>query len=240
MNGRRFALFTVMTVVLLVPVDVVGQTQAAGTDSGLRTPWGAPDLQGIWTNSTTTPMERPADLEGKEFLTEEEWAERNPGSGFSFAAPSAFMPTGAYNDFWLEKGNLSMRTSLIVDPPNGRYPPLTAAAQQRQQERIAAFTGGRLDSWEDFGTYERCITRGMPGAMSPGFYNHNYQILQTPDHVVLLVEMIHDARVIPLDGRARLSPSVGQWLGNSRGHWEEDTLVIETTNLMRIARSSSA
>ena len=180
MNGRRFALFTVMTVVLLVPVDVVGQTQTAGTDSGLRTPWGAPDLQGIWTNSTTTPMERPADLEEKEFLTEEEWAERNPGSGFSFAAPSAFMPTGAYNDFWLEKGNLSMRTSLIVDPPNGRYPPLTAAAQQRQQERIAAFTGGRLDSWEDFGTYERCITRGMPGAMSPGFYNHNYQILQTP------------------------------------------------------------
>ncbi len=231
MNGRRFALFTVMTVVLLVPVAVVGQTQTAGTDSGLRTPWGAPDLQGIWTNSTTTPMERPADLEGKEFLTEEEWAERNPGSGFSFAAPSAFMPTGAYNDFWLEKGNLSMRTSLIVDPPSGRYPPLTAAAQQRQQERIAAFTGGRLDSWEDFGTYERCITRGMPGAMSPGFYNHNYQILQTPDHVVILVEMIHDARVIPLDGRARLSPTVGQWLGNSRGHWEEDTLVIETTNL---------
>ena len=104
MNGRRVALFTVMTVVLLVPVDVVGQTQTAGTDSGLRTPWGAPDLQGIWTNSTTTPMERPADLEGKEFLTEEEWAERNPGSGFSFAAPSAFMPCRRVQRLLARKG----------------------------------------------------------------------------------------------------------------------------------------
>ena len=125
-----------------------------------------------------------------------------------------------------------MRTSLIVDPPNGRYPPLTAAAQQRQQERIAAFAGGRLDSWEDFGTYERCITRGMPGAMSPGFYNHNYQILQTPDHVVILVEMIPRCSCHP-PGRA--CPPVtdrGAVAGQlPRGHWEEDTLVIETTNL---------
>ena len=231
MNGRRLTLFTVMTVVLLVPTVVVGQTQTAGANSGARTPWGAPDLRGMWTNTTTTPMERPADLEGKEFLTEEEWAERNPGSGFSVAIPSTLMPTGAYNDFWMEAGDLSMRTSLIVDPPDGRYPPLTPAAVRRRGEQRGSFANGGFESWEDFSTYERCITRGMPGAMSPGFYNHNYQILQTPDYVAILVEMIHDARIIPLDGRTHLTPTVGQWLGDSRGHWEEDTLVIETTNL---------
>ena len=231
MNGRRLTLFAVMTVVLLGPTVVVGQTQTAGANSGARTPWGAPDLRGMWTNTTTTPMERPADLEGKEFLTEEEWAERNPGSGFSVAIPSTLMPTGAYNDFWMEAGDLSMRTSLIVDPPDGRYPPLTPAAVRRRGEQRGSFANGGFGSWEDFSTYERCITRGMPGAMSPGFYNHNYQILQTPDYVAILVEMIHDVRIIPLDGRTHLTPTVGQWLGDSRGHWEEDTLVIETTNL---------
>ena len=146
MNGRRLTLFTVMMVVLLVPTDVVGQTQTAEAHSGARTPWGAPDLRGMWTNSTTTPMERPADLEGKEFWTEEEWAERNPGSGFSVEIPSTLMRTGAYNDFWMEAGDLSMRTSLIVDPPDGRYPPLTPAAVRRRREQRGSFANGGFGS----------------------------------------------------------------------------------------------
>jgi len=209
---------------LISPTLVAGQSTP-------QTPWGDPDLQGTWSNSTTTPMERPADLEGREFLTEEERAERNPDSGFSTEIPSEIMPTGAYNDFWLEQGELSTQTSLIVDPPDGRYPALTPEAERRRREQRGSFANGGFSSWEDFSTYDRCLTRGMPGAMSPGFYNHNYQIFQTPDHVVILVEMIHDARIIPLGGRASLSQEAEQWLGDSRGRWEGDTLVIETSNL---------
>ena len=208
---------------LISPTLVAGQSTP-------QTPWGDPDLQGTWSNSTTTPMERPVDLEGREFLTEEERAERNPDSGFSTEIPSEIMPTGAYNDFWLEQGELSTQTSLIVDPPDGRYPALTPEAERRRREQRGSFANGGFSSWEDFSTYDRCLTRGMPGAMSPGFYNHNYQIFQTPDHVVILVEMIHDARIIPLGGRASLSQEAEQWLGDSRGRWEGDTLVIETTH----------
>jgi hypothetical protein len=225
MSNRVFAGVLTLCLLLLIP-----STLAAG-QSTLQTPWGHPDLQGTWSNSTTTPMERPADLEGREFLTEEERAARNPDSGFSTEIPSEIMPTGAYNDFWLEQGELSTQTSLIVDPPDGRYPPLTPEAERRRREQRGSFANGGFSSWEDFSTYDRCLTRGMPGAMSPGFYNHNYQIFQTPDHVVILVEMIHDARIIPLGGRASLSQEAEQWLGDSRGRWEGDTRVIETTNL---------
>ena len=215
---------------LFTPAPAAGQERE--TWPAPRTPWGDPDLQGIWSNTTTTPMERPADLEGREFLTEEERAERNPGSGLSAEERSDFMPTGAYNDFWLEKGELSLRTSLIVDPPDGRYPPRTPEADARRAKRFASFTGGGdLASWDDFSTYDRCLTRGMPGAMTPGFYNHNYQILQTPDHVAILVEMIHDVRIVPLDGGPGSALAARQWLGRSSGRWEGDTLVIETANL---------
>ena len=236
---RFLACVSVFLVVAGVSSSLVARQATATTGqtaSAPRTPWGHPDLRGTWTNSTTTPMERPADLEGKEFLTEEERAVRNPGSGISVENPAGIMPTGAYNDFWLEQGELSLRTSLIVDPPDGKYPPMTPEAMRRRLEQRGSFANGGFDSWDDFSTYDRCLTRGMPGAMSPGFYNHNYQILQTPDHVAILVEMIHDARIIPLDGRAHVSPTVGQWLGDSRGRWEGDTLVVETTNLPQSAR----
>ena len=211
---------------LLMPAPAAAQDGGWSTP---RTPWGHPDLQGIWSNTTTTPMERPEDLAGREFLTEEERAARNPGSGISAETRTEFMPTGAVNDYWLEKGELLLQTSLIVDPPDGRYPPLTPEAQARLARRRASYTGGELASWEDFSTYDRCLTRGMPGAMTPGWYNHNYLILQTPTHVVILVEMIHDARIVRLGG----SPARGveQWLGQSTGRWEGDTLVIETTHL---------
>ena len=217
---RRHLAFSLLAFALLLAVPTAGAAQETAAP---RTPWGHPDLQGAWTNTTTTPLERPDDLEGREFLTEEEWAERNPGSGISA------YDAGAYNDYWLEKGELSMRTSLIVDPPDGKLPALIPAEEERvSARRAAAGSGGGPASWHDFNAYDRCITRGLPGAMMPGFYNHNYHIVQTPDHVAILVEMVHEARIVPLE-----SPGVSgvrQWLGHSRGRWEGDTLVVETTN----------
>ena len=210
-----------------VPAAVAQEGQYAAP----RTPWGAPDLNGVWSNATTTPLQRPAELADQAFLTEEERILRNPGSGVSTEEVSPFNPTGAYNDFWLEKGELNLRTSLVIDPPDGRLPALTGPEMQRQRLVPNSFSPlQRFDSWLDFNTYDRCITRAMPGAMMPGFYNHNYQIVQTEDHVAILVEMIHDARVIPIDSGASLDAALQQWLGDSRGYWDGDTLVIETRN----------
>ena len=231
-----FAVLTLCTPVLFPPMAVAGQATTPTRESWSlpQTPWGHPNLQGTWSNTTRTQLERPADLEGKEFLTDEEWAERNQRQ-ITSGGISSSMPTGFYNNFWLERGPLSRRTSLIVDPPDGRLPPVTSAEQESLGERTDSYADAsdsdtRIDSWEDLSAYDRCITRGMPGLMMPGYYNHNYQILQTPDYVAIVVEMIHDARIIPLDGRSHLSPTMRQWLGDSRGRWEGDTLVIETTN----------
>ncbi len=219
-----YVLVMFAAVALVLPAAAQGQT--------LRTAWGDPDLQGTWTNTTTTPLQRPDDLGDQETLTGEEWAQRNAVSGLSDDRP--FDTVGFYNDYWLEQGQLHERTSLIVDPPNGKLPAWTP----EEEQRIAARRQYREDNppgnpavWTDLNVYDRCLTRAMPGAMMPGFYNHNYHILQTPDHVAIVVEMIHDTRIIPLDGRGPLDSSIQQWLGNSRGRWEGDTLVVETTNL---------
>ena len=205
---------------LLIPVSA-GAQPAAGAEVW-RTPWGDPDLQGAWTNTTTTPFQRP--------FTDEERAEINARftRGGERQANNA---TGAYNSFWLESGGQSAQATLITDPPDGRLP----APTERVRAKDAFFADARRgvtdpDSFADVNLYDRCITRGLPGAMIPGFYNHNYQILQTPDHVVIVVEMIHDARIIPLDGRAHLPPRIGQWLGDSRARWDGETLVVETIN----------
>ena len=202
-----------------------------------RTPDGQPDLQGIWDTRSATPLERPAEYAGREFLTEQEAAvfeqraaERGDGRppGDPRTTPSV------HPVWWLDYGRKvvgTRRTSLIVEPADGRIPPLTAAAQQRAADRRAlAGARGPADSWEDRSLWERCITRGLPESMLPGPYNSNLQILQTADHVVLLTEMIHDARIVPLDGRPHLPKGVTQWLGDSRGRWEDTTLVVETTN----------
>ena len=226
MNRRYFTVpFGAIAIVLLV------STMAAGQSSS-RTPWGDPDLQGTWTNTTTTPLERPEDLVGKDLLTAEELATRNT----EVAAQASLdnrprEQVGAYNEFWVERGTLSERTSLIVDPQDGRLPPLTPTEVRRRAEHAAAREARPADGPEDRSAYDRCISRGLPGSMMPGFYNHNYQILQAPGYVVVLVEMIHDARIIPLDGRPHPTPQIRQWLGDSRGRWEGDTLVVETTNL---------
>ena len=214
----------ILSVVVLLPT--LADAQAPG-----RTPWGDPDLQGIWTNRTTTPLERPSELGERAVLSDEERAALDAEADAARDQPPPPGRTGGYNDFWLDRGVRTNQTSLIVDPPDGRYPARTERVRESDAAFAALRDGTRFDTWEDLNLYDRCITRGMPGAMIPGFYNHNYQIMQTPDHVVIFVEMIHDARIIPLDGRAHLTSRVGQWMGDSRARWEGDTLVVETTNL---------
>ena len=206
---------------------------AAGGGAVQRTPWGVPDLQGTWTNSTTTPLERPADLADKAELSEEERRVRDVevASRVSFDRRGSLPGVGAYNEFWMERGVLNHRTSLVIDPPDGKIPPLTAAGEARANAVFAARKSTPADSPEDLTAYDRCISRGLPGAMLPGFYNHNYQIVQTRDHLMILVEMIHDARIIPLGGRPHGSGAIRSWLGDSRGRWEGDTLVVETRNV---------
>ena len=179
-----------------------------------RTAWGDPDLQGIWNNSTTTPLER---------LTE---AEQDRGQAARAPVIAATRGTGAA---WPETGGLLDQPSLIVDPPDGRIV-LTPAAIERLVAREAAREGrGEADTWLDRNSWERCISRTLPVMMIPNLYNNNYQILQTPDHVAIQVEMIHETRIIPLDGGPHVADGIRQWLGNSRGRWEGDTLVVETT-----------
>ncbi len=204
-----------------------------------RTPWGDPDLQGFWTNTTTTPLQRPADLADKPVLTPEEVAKRNVDVATRQSADNAPRrgDPGNYNEFWYERGRLNYRTSLVTDPPDGRVPPLTPEAQQLAAAARAGH--GPSDAPENRSVYERCITRGLPGAMMPGFYNHNYQLVQTPGYVVINVEMIHDARIIPMDGRPHAGSAIRGWLGDSRGHWEGNTLVVETTNFNDKAREQS-
>jgi hypothetical protein len=194
-----------------------------------RTPWGHPDLQGNWTNTTTTPLERPGDFAGKTSLTVEERAALDAAAAGAADLPLRPGDTGAYNAFWMEAGKASARTALLVDPPDGKLPALTPEALKRA-DAIEAVRRDPPRSWMDVNAYDRCITRGLPGAMMPGFYNHNYTILQAPGYVAILVEMIHEARIIPLDGRPHLGPGLKQWLGDSRGRWEGDTLVVETRN----------
>jgi hypothetical protein len=203
-----------------------------------RTPWGDPDLQGLWTNATVTPFERPPELAGKPVLTEQEAAEFEQRTAQARDADRRAGTTDAdvaqaYNQFWYDRGTKvvgSRRTSLVVDPP-GRVPALAPEGQKLADARAAARREHPADGPEDRPLVERCIlwpTAGPP--MIPGGYNNNYQILQTPDHVAILVEMIHDVRIIPLDARPHASPNVRQWLGDSRGHWEGNTLVVVTTN----------
>jgi hypothetical protein len=217
----------------------VGQTSKSWKVS--RTPDGHPDLQGTWSNATITPLERPADLAGKSVLTEKEAAEyekrslqindrdRRDGAGTDADVARA------YNEFWYDRGTRTIkshRTSLIIDPPDGRIPPLTADGQAKMATRTEYKRLHPADGPEDRGLSERCLnwaTAGPP--MLPSAYNNNYQIVQTPDTVVIFNEMIHDARIIPLDGRPHLPGDVHLWLGDSRGHWEGDTLVVDTTNL---------
>ena len=247
---------SVSAVVVVVALVSLGAAPSAAQTTPPRTAWGQPDLQGVWDFRTITPLQRPEELGNKEFLTEEEAAaleqevvdrntrllnrpaQRTTGGG-SVDRRADGTP-GFYNNFWLDRGTTvvgTRRTSLIVDPPNGRLPPLTAEAGRRaaspEAQRVADAGRGRVPevSWEDLDPGDRCIQHGKAGPpINPGGYNNNIQLFQAPGYVAILNEQIHDVRVIPLDGRPHLEPQIRQWMGDSRGHWEGQTLVVETTN----------
>jgi hypothetical protein len=205
-----------------------------------RTLDGQPDLQGFWTNTTYVPLERPKDV-AKAFFTREEAAERikRAAAAESEQTEPGTIPDVHYDftQFGLDRSQgplaLNLRTSLIVDPPDGRIPALTAEGQKQAAERAETRRrmGGVTDTERNQPLSVRCIIMDRIGPpMLAGAYNNNYQILQVPGYVMILVEMLHEVRIIPLDGRAQLPQTVRQWTGSSRGHWEGETLVVETTN----------
>ena len=258
MSYRCFAVvFTVVAVVALAPVAIAGQGQSEAAWTTARTADGRPDLQGVWDFRTLTPLQRPEDRAEQALLTEEEVAEIEAAAVQRAAEadrPSEVrtepLPVGgdvgAYNNFWFDRGAGvvdDQRTSLIVDPPNGRVPALQSGIEMDvlslgedlpgvRPVRVRA-AGIGTDSYEDRGLSERCLLGFNSGPpIVPAGYNQNIQIFQTPDHVVILHEMVHDARIVPLKsaGRDPLPDSVRQWMGSSRGHWDGDTLVVETRN----------
>ena len=255
---RRFLVGS-LTVMVLVGFAPIG---ASAQDDVSRTSWDQPDLQGVWDFRTITPMQRPENQSDKEFLTEEEATDRNQAaldreerldnrpSRRTEVDPSGNVDRGvdgspgSYNQFWFDRGTAVIptnRASLIIDPPNGRTPPLTPEAERKRGalEEARANVGTHeptLGGWvEDLGSnglQVRCIVGFNSGPpMTPGGYNNNFQMLQTPDTVVIFNEMVHNARIIPLDGRPH--GTLPQYAGDSRGRWDGDTLVVETTHFLR-------
>ena len=228
-----FSMMLVAAAVLAVASPVLAQDPP-------RTGWGDPDLQGVWDFRTITPLQRPEALGEQEFLTAEEAAEREAAAvqrnvelwEADARRTEAGGNVGGYNNFWMDNGTRVIdRTSLIIDPPNGRYPELTEAGGERARIDRGSFTVELPTTYTDLNTYDRCIQGFNAGPpITPGGYNQNVQIFQTPDHLVMLTEMVHTTRVIPLDGTPHLTDDVQQWSGDSRGRWEGDTLVVETKN----------
>ena len=247
MNGRCFvAAFSVLAVAVLAPGPAAGQGRAWTPP---RTADGKPDIQGTFTFSTITPLQRPAGLEGKETLNAEEAAafeasenkrqnrdlfDPEKGAPSAGYAPRAQGGVLSYNEFWYERGSQlteDKRTSLIVDPPDGRIP-FTESARQKNAERAQKSNSGFADSYTDRSLADRCIMGFNSGPpMISGAYNNNLQILQTPGYVVIVNEMVHNTRIIPTDGRPH--GKIRLWAGDSRGRWEGNTLVVETTNFLR-------
>ncbi len=232
----------------LVSVSVAGQTGSAAKTTAKaaaapRTSWGKPDLQGVWDFRTVTPLERPTDLAGKQVLTDREAADFESQAAVTNDrdrnVPAGNV--GDYNQFWYDRGTqitANKRTSLIVDPPEGRIPPLTTEAQKRSEaiatarrglDMDAPTVGGWVNDLGPGGLRVRCILGFNAGPpMTPSAYNNNFQLFQTSDYVVILNEMIHDSRIVPLDGRPH--GSLRQWAGDSRGRWDGNTLVVDTVN----------
>jgi len=259
MNHGRLCLVIALTALVIVALgpltfsSVAAQSQAVGqTWTPPRTPEGRPDFQGVWVNNIATPLERPQALAGRATLTDKEVAamekkahELFNGHGDAAFGDSVFNAvwanitgtrsgftsidgeTGDYSSVWTVDREWENRTSLITDPPDGRLPPMTPEGTKRREATVAAMK--RIPAGPaDRALQERCITYGSPSLVAG--YQSAYEIVQGPNTVALTLEMIHDTRVISLDQRPRLAPAVQQWLGDSRGHWEGDTLVIETAN----------
>jgi len=202
-----------------------------------KLPWGDPDLQGVWPGNMGVPMQRPANFGDRATLTEDEFAKKQEQAKRQAAADAESTSTSDTKagigppSYWTERGKPTKQASLIVDPPDGRLPALTAEAlKYRNEAKLPGAWGGKADTPADLNIYYRCITRGLLGSMIPVVYNNGNQIMQAPGYVVFRNEMIHESRVIPLDGRPHVSPDVKLYMGDSRGHWEGSTLVVETTN----------
>jgi hypothetical protein len=224
---------------VVAALPLAAQGPSVKTGQVPRTPDGKPDLQGVWTSATLTPLERPADLANKQFFTKEEAAQWTKqflqANNRDRRDGSAQVDVGrAYNEFWFSRGDAvvpTLRTSLIIDPPDGRIPALTPDGLQRAAARAERQRLHPADGPEDRSLAERCINWPVAGPpMIPGGYNNNYQIVQGGGYVTIVVEMIHDVRTIPTDGRPHLPATVRQWMGDPRGHWEGNTLVVDTTN----------
>ncbi|MDT8429040.1 MAG: hypothetical protein RQ757_09785 [Pseudomonadales bacterium] len=241
---------------VLVPITLAAavagslalQASAANNDGYVapRTEWGHPEIRGVWNFSSNTPMERPREYADHEFLTPEDVIARDRRAAELAEAgdgQSAQGGVGGYNQFWVEglPQDLNLRTSIIIDPPNGRLPPRVEGAPiafgglgpDTTGERPVRFTVGGIgkDGPEDRGLSERCLLgfNSVPPFL-PSMYNNNVQLFQNKDHVVIFNEMIHEARIVPIDDRPRLPEEVSQWTGDSRGYWDGETLVVETTN----------
>src|SRR5512134_3062907 len=246
MQRRALALVTVFGFGTVLPL-AGGAQQAANSYTVPRTAWGDPDLTGKWpsTDMVGVPMQREERFGTRNVLTDEEFTERQQRAARQTEQDNADFDLenaastpggdvgGAVSPppHWLERGEPQRQASLIVDPPNGRMPAYTQAAQDRQAA-LRAFrqTRGPADSYTDRSNYDRCITRGLAGSILPVIYNNGTQIVQSPGYVAIVNEMIHETRVVPLDGREHVGSNIKMWLGDSRGRYEGDTLVVETTN----------
>ena len=265
-NRNVSSIAAVLAFVLIVPLSAAGQGSTSLDGWAVpRTADGQPDLQGVWASDSATPLERPDELNGRPTLTEEEVAtlaaraaelfngetdaafgesifraaladqqDFQSGDGVTEETPQG---TGNYNQFWLIDRWFDNRTSLIIDPPNGRIPPLTEEAQARRETRAAVGRPRFAQELDDLGSGLRCSGGRVP--MTGRGYNSNYQIVQTRDHVAILMEMMHDTRIISLDEHSYMPSGLHTDLGHSRGRWEGDTLVVETTNLARAPRGAS-
>ena len=253
---NRFLISTSFVLAAIAAVTPVAaqtlKTKAVPTAAGAakkasvpHTPWGDPDLQGVWNDATSTPLQRPGAIGSKDILSDEEAGEfqqqlahdltRDRRDGGAEADVNR-----AYNEHWMDSRRLKItadhRTSLIVDPPDGRIPPLVPLSAERQKAAVARagangrFAAGLPNSFADMSLPVRCIIRTDSPPYLPAIYNNDFHIFQSPGYVVIAPEMIHSARVIPVDGRPHIRKNLHQWLGDSRGHWEGDTLVVETTN----------
>jgi hypothetical protein len=251
MQARLLSSIGILAVVSVWPA--AGQAPKAAAKAApvtkkapeFRTPWGDPDLQGVWNDATSTPLQRPTGVAGKDVLTDEE------ATGFQEELASDLSRdrrdggpeidvNRAYNEHWMDSRRLKItadhRTSLIVDPPDGRIPPLVPSSPEREKARAARaaanarFNAGLPNSYHDFSLPVQCIIRTDSPPYLPTIYNNDFQIFQSPGYVVIAPEMIHSARIIPTDGRPHLNQDLHQWLGDPRGHWEGNTLVVETTN----------
>ncbi|HUQ51564.1 MAG TPA: hypothetical protein VM692_05040 [Gammaproteobacteria bacterium] len=198
-----------------------------------RTAWGDPDLQGMWPidKLNGTPVQRPESFGERRLLTDEEYAERvDRLRGLNARYDEEIASNKMGIGHWAEMGEPNRLTSLMVEPANGRVPPLTAEGERRSAAMTSSWSNIPFDKASDFNALDRCITRGMPASMLPFMYNSGIEIMQAPGYVVIRLELVHETRIVPVDDRPPLEPEVVQWLGESRGRFEGDTLVIETTN----------